>query len=124
MPVSDALAAVLAHARALPEEDVPLTGAAGRILARGVAAAVDLPPFPSSSMDGYAIRVGDTPGVLPLVGHSAAGWPAPMGLAAGAAIEISTGALQFTRPAGQPNSWARTTSFSPTPTAVVGRAAR
>ena len=54
---------------------------------------VDLPPFPSSSMDGYAVRAGDTPGVLPIVGHSAAGRPAPRSLGAGEAIEISTGAV-------------------------------
>ncbi len=93
LPVADALAAVLAQARALPVEDVPLSRAAGRILARGVASAVDLPPFPSSSMDGYAVRAGDTPGVLPVVGHSAAGRPATRSLGAGEAIEISTGAV-------------------------------
>jgi molybdopterin molybdotransferase len=93
LPVADALAAVLAQVRALPEEDVPLSRAAGRILSRGVGSAVDLPPFPSSSMDGYAVRAADTPGVLPVVGHSAAGRPALRSLAAGEAIEISTGAV-------------------------------
>lgn len=93
LPVADALAAVLAQAKPLPLEDVPLSRAAGRILARGVAAVVDLPPFPSSSMDGYAVRAGDTPGVLPVVGHSAAGRPASRSLGAGEAIEISTGAV-------------------------------
>ena len=44
-------------------------------------------------MDGYAVRAGDTPGVLPVVGHSAAGRPAPRSLGAGEAIEISTGAV-------------------------------
>ncbi len=44
-------------------------------------------------MDGYAIRAGDAPGVLPIVGHSAAGLPAAMSLDAGEAIEISTGAV-------------------------------
>ena len=93
LPVADALAAVLAQARALPVEDVPLSRAAGKILARGVVSAVDLPPFPSSSMDGYAVRAGDTPGVLPVVGHSAAGRPATRSLGPGEAIEISTGAV-------------------------------
>ena len=44
-------------------------------------------------MDGYAVRAGDTPGVLPVVGHSAAGRPATRSLGAGEAIEISTGAV-------------------------------
>jgi molybdopterin molybdotransferase len=93
LPVADALAAVLAQARALPAEEVPLAAAAGRILARGVSSVVDLPPFASSSMDGYAVRAGDTPGTLPVVGHSAAGRPAQQSLGAGEAIEISTGAV-------------------------------
>jgi molybdopterin molybdotransferase len=93
LPVADALAAVLAQAKALPEEDVPLAAAAGRMLARGVSSMVDLPPFPSSSMDGYAVRAGDTPGVLPVVGHSAAGRPSQRALGTGEAIEISTGAV-------------------------------
>ena len=93
LPVADALAAVLERARALPVEEIPLSRAAGRILARGVVAAVDLPPFASSSMDGYAIRAGDTPGVLTVVGHSAAGRPASRSVGAGEAIEISTGAV-------------------------------
>jgi molybdopterin molybdotransferase len=44
-------------------------------------------------MDGYAVRAGDTPGVLPVVGHSAAGRPASTTLDAGQAIGISTGAV-------------------------------
>ncbi len=93
MPVADALAAVLERARALPVEEIPLPRAAGRILARGVVAAVDLPPFASSSMDGYAIRARDTPGVLTVVDHSAAGRPASRSAGSGEAIEISTGAV-------------------------------
>ena len=44
-------------------------------------------------MDGYAVRAADTPGGLPIVGHSAAGRPAQRSLGAGEAIEISTGAV-------------------------------
>ena len=44
-------------------------------------------------MDGYAVRAADTPGALPVVGHSAAGRPARARLGAGEAIEISTGAV-------------------------------
>jgi molybdopterin molybdotransferase len=91
--VSDALAAVLAYAEPLPTEDVPLESAAGRVLAAPVASLVDLPPFPSSSMDGYAVRAGDLPGTLPVVDRSAAGRPATRALAPGEAIEISTGAV-------------------------------
>ena len=65
--------------------------AAGRVLAEDVTARVDLPPFASSAMDGYALRAGDTPGRLPVVFRIAAGVPAERALAAGEAMAISTG---------------------------------
>ena len=74
-------------------ERVPLEEAAGRILAAAVASTVDLPPFPSSSMDGYAVRAADVPGTLRVVGAVAAGRPETRALAAGEAIEISTGGV-------------------------------
>ena len=91
LSIDDALACVLARARPLPSERVPLVRAAGRVLAEDVAAAVDLPPFPSSAMDGYALRAGDTPGRLPVVFRIAAGVPAGRPLAQGEAMAISTG---------------------------------
>ena len=84
---------VLAHASALPGEQVALEHVHGRFLAEDVGAAIDLPPFESSAMDGYALRAGDTPGRLALVGESAAGGPYPGALAAGQAVVISTGAV-------------------------------
>ena len=81
------------RAEALPLEQVPLEQAAGRILAAAVASPVDLPPFPSSSMDGYAVRAADVPGALRVVGAVAAGRPETRALAAGEAIEISTGGV-------------------------------
>jgi len=93
LPVADALAAVLARAEPLPAEDVPIDRAAGRILAAPVASLVDLPPFQSSSMDGYAVISTATPGTLPIVGKVAAGRPESRVLNAGEAIEISTGGV-------------------------------
>jgi molybdopterin molybdotransferase len=88
-----AQALVLARARALQAERVPLAGAAGRVTASPAHAAVDLPPFASSAMDGYAVRAADTPGSLPVVDRIAAGRPASRALAAGEAMEISTGGV-------------------------------
>ena len=64
---------------------------AGRVLAEAVAALIDLPPFPSSAMDGFAIKAADVPGELPIVFRIAAGVPAERPLEAGEAMEISTG---------------------------------
>ena len=84
---------ILKRVRPLPAERVPLEQAGGRILAAAAAALVDLPPFPSSAMDGYAVRSEDTPGRLPVVGEVAAGRPAQRPLAAGEAMAIATGGV-------------------------------
>ena len=59
MPVSDALAAVLAGAEPLPEEMIALDAAFHRVLARDVAARRTQPPQAMSAMDGYAVRAVD-----------------------------------------------------------------
>ena len=91
LSIDDALARVLALARPLDAERVPVAAAAGRVVAEDVAARVDLPPFASSAMDGFAVRAGDLPGRLPVVFRIAAGLPAGRALAPGEAMEISTG---------------------------------
>jgi molybdopterin molybdotransferase len=93
--VADAQGIVLEHAQRLDAERVPIERAAGRVLAESAAALVDLPPFPSSAMDGFALRAADTEGApvrLPVVAHIAAGSPAERPLGPGEAMEISTGA--------------------------------
>jgi molybdopterin molybdotransferase len=93
LSIDDALALVLARVQPLDAEDVSLHLAAGRVLAEPGRAAIDLPPFDSSAMDGFAVRAEDTPGRLPLMGRSAAGRPYPGTLPEGAAVAISTGAV-------------------------------
>jgi molybdopterin molybdotransferase len=88
-----AQALVLARTRVLDAERVPLALSAGRVTAAPAHSAVDLPPFPSSAMDGFALRAADTPGRLPVVARIAAGRPATRMLAAGEAMEISTGGV-------------------------------
>ena len=91
LSIEDARRRVLARAIVLDTESVPVDAAAGRFLAADVTAAVDLPPFASSAMDGYALRAGDTPGRLPVVARVAAGLPADRALVAGETMAISTG---------------------------------
>src|SRR4051794_14564657 len=91
--IDEALELVLQHVHALHDEEVAVTEADGRVAAEDARAAVDLPPFASSAMDGFAVRAADTPGALRVVGHSAAGRPAAIALGAGEAIGISTGAV-------------------------------
>jgi molybdopterin molybdotransferase len=91
LSIDDALARVLAWAQPLDAERVSVAAAAGRVLAEDVKARVDLPPFASSAMDGFAVRAADLPGRLPIVFRIAAGLPASRPLAPGEAMEISTG---------------------------------
>jgi molybdopterin molybdotransferase len=88
-----AQALVLARAQPLASEVVELAAAAGRVTAVAAVAQVDLPPFPSSAMDGFAVRAADVPGRLPIVDRVAAGRPAERPLEAGEAMEISTGGV-------------------------------
>jgi molybdopterin molybdotransferase len=93
LTVDEALARILERVLPLAVEQVELPRAGGRILAGEIVSPVDLPPFPSSSMDGYAVRAADLPGVLRIVGRVAAGHPESRVLAEGEAIEISTGGV-------------------------------
>jgi molybdopterin molybdotransferase len=82
---------VLDAARPLAAERVGLAGALGRVLAEDVRAAVDVPPFDSSAMDGFALVAGPARR-LELVGEARAGHPHQGELAPGTAVRISTGA--------------------------------
>jgi molybdopterin molybdotransferase len=93
LSLADAQARVLENVTPLESESVDIEAAAGRVLAEHARASVDLPPFPSSAMDGFAVRVADTPGVLPVVARIAAGVPAPRPLREGEAMAIATGGV-------------------------------
>ncbi|HTS73545.1 MAG TPA: gephyrin-like molybdotransferase Glp [Gaiellaceae bacterium] len=93
LTIDEAQRLILERVRPLGPEPVPLEEAGGRILAETAAATVDLPPFPSSAMDGFALRSEDTPGRLTVVARIAAGAPAPRGLGQGEAMAIATGGV-------------------------------
>ena len=95
----DYLAQVLATLTPLAATDTPLTQAHGLILAQDVVAALSVPPWTNSGMDGYAVRARDTdsaaphaPVVLPVAADVPAG-AAPAPLAPGTAQRIMTGAM-------------------------------
>jgi molybdopterin molybdotransferase len=92
LSVDDARARILAEIAALPAETVPLAQSVGRVLAEDIAAVRDQPPFAASAMDGWAVRAADTPGVLRIVGESAAGHGYEGMVGAGEAVRIFTGA--------------------------------
>jgi molybdopterin molybdotransferase len=91
LTIEEALARILERAEPLPLETVALADAAGRVLAEAATARVDLPPFPSSAMDGFAVRAQDIPGKLPITARIPAGHPSVEVLPAGSAAAIATG---------------------------------
>jgi molybdopterin molybdotransferase len=91
--LEEALARIFEQVRPLDAEPVSLSAVAGRVVAEDARSPVDLPPFASSAMDGYAVRSSDTPGRLPVVARIAAGVPAPRALEPGEAMGIATGGV-------------------------------
>ncbi|MGH8127269.1 MAG: molybdopterin molybdotransferase MoeA [Gammaproteobacteria bacterium] len=98
MTLESALETVLKSVSAVEEtEEVELMDALGRILARDVYSAVDVPGHTNSAMDGYALRCEDaqSPGdkSLRIVGESFAGSPYAGSLNPGECVRIMTGAV-------------------------------
>jgi molybdenum cofactor synthesis domain-containing protein len=86
---------VLESTPRLPVEEVPLDGALGLALARGLTATTDSPPFDNSAVDGYAVRSGDAEvgRVFRVVDEAPAGRPARKSVGEGEAIKIFTGGV-------------------------------
>lgn len=99
LSVSEALTRVLSNFHPLDSESIPIHSAVGRVLAQPVRATLNLPPFPNSSMDGYALRAEDTrsasdpdPVRLAVVGDVPAGMKPALNVGPGAAARVMTGA--------------------------------
>ena len=95
MPVEVALARLLALAEAAPirdAESVLLAASAGRVLAHDLISSLDLPPWPNSAMDGYALNVADWSGEPLAVSQRIFAGAAPEPLAPGTCARIFTGA--------------------------------
>ena len=95
MPVEHALQQLLAMAEAAPireQQTLPLADCDGRVLAQDLVSTLDLPPWPNSAMDGYAVRLADWTGESLVVSQRIFAGQAPQPLAAGTCARIFTGA--------------------------------
>jgi molybdopterin molybdotransferase len=95
LTVEEALEQILSRTRVLETESLDVTAALGRRLAEPVVSRREIPPWPNSSMDGYAIRAGDTlggPARLRVVGQVAAGALPSRPVDPGETLRIFTGA--------------------------------
>jgi molybdopterin molybdotransferase len=94
--VSDALAIITRNTPPNPSETVALDEGRGRVLATDVPADTDWPPFETSAMDGYAVRLSDTasPGSVLIEREKtvAAGDSPPEPILSGEAVRVMTGA--------------------------------
>lgn len=97
--VDTALERILAQIDRLPDEEVSLDEAYGRVLAEEIIAEADWPPFATSAVDGYAVRLQDVTTAQPqqpvrLVVNQEilAGQTPQRALQAGEAARIMTGA--------------------------------
>lgn len=93
LTLDEAYRRLLERAHVAGTEILPLADVVGRVLAEPkVIAAVDVPPFANSAMDGFAVRAADTPGSLRVVGEIAAGATELPTVERGTAVRIMTGA--------------------------------
>ena len=96
LSMDDALAALLAQARALTDTDtVDTLEAHGRVLAAPVRSTLDVPPMDNTSMDGYAMRAADiaAPGTRLRVSQRIPAGYVGAALTPGTAARIFTGAM-------------------------------
>jgi molybdopterin molybdotransferase len=91
--VDDTAALVLEHTPILGVERVALAHCVGRVLAEDLSAPASLPSFPSSAVDGYAVRAADAGKPLLVLGESAAGRPFAGKIEPGTAARLLTGGV-------------------------------
>ncbi len=93
IPVEEATK-ILEGIRTFPEaEEIPLENALNRILAQDVLSAIDMPPFPKSAMDGYALRADDTSERFRIVEVIPAGYVPRRAIGPGQCAKIMTGGM-------------------------------
>jgi molybdenum cofactor synthesis domain-containing protein len=80
-------------------EQIPISEAAGRVVAEDVISAIDVPAFARAAMDGYAVVSADTtsatpaaPAQLRLIDRIYTGQPSTVTVVSGTCAEIATGA--------------------------------
>ncbi len=91
--VDEAAVLVLDRTPILGVERIALAHSIGRVLAEDLVAPASLPAFPSSAVDGYAVRSADAGKPLRVLGESAAGRPFAGMIEPGTAARILTGGV-------------------------------
>ena len=101
IPIQQALQSLLSHLEgSVSKERVQTIDALGRVTAESICSPIPLPPFPRSTVDGYAVRAADTfgaseslPAYLRLVGEVHMGASPDFDIQAGETGVIHTGGM-------------------------------
>jgi molybdopterin molybdotransferase len=100
VPLDEARARAMSRIERLPATELPLADAHGCVVATDVVAPIDLPPFTSSAMDGFAVRAADVtaaapdrPVALRLAGEVRMGSSADAEVGGGEAVAVPTGGM-------------------------------
>jgi molybdopterin molybdotransferase len=100
LPVEEAQNLILSEFSPLPTEQVPVERSLDHVLAVDIVAPFDLPAYPFSSMDGFAVKAGETgvasrsqPVKLKVVMEIPAGISPEKGIRSGETARIMTGAV-------------------------------
>jgi molybdenum cofactor synthesis domain-containing protein len=91
-PPDEARRIIEEHLRVLPIERVALNDALGRVLAEDIVAPFDHPPFPASTMDGFAVLAADASPWREVIAVQPAGAMIEDEVHDGQAVRIMTGA--------------------------------
>lgn len=83
---------IFAHLRRLPADALPISKSTWRVLAHDAVSLENHPPFPASTMDGYAVVAEDPSPWREIVGHQTAGYVDDVEVDLGTAAWITTGA--------------------------------
>ena len=97
--VEEALSRILETFHVLKVEQKSLLSALGQVLAEDILSDINVPPWPNSAMDGYALQFNnikkassESPIFLKVIGNAAAGYMPKERVVSGTAIRIMTGA--------------------------------
>lgn len=97
--VEEALSRILEQFHTLEIEDKSLLNSLGQVLAEDILSKINVPPWPNSAMDGYALQfnsikkaTSESPIFLKVIGNAAAGYIPKERVIPGTAIRIMTGA--------------------------------
>ncbi len=92
IPVEEAQAIIMAHTLVLESEEISLNEAYGRVLAEDIVSDLDMPPFATTTVDGYAVIASDGLAGRRVIEEVTAGQLGNLALQPGQAARIMTGA--------------------------------